>query len=375
MLSSDSSGHDGSSPSTYILDEVHEMKDSKLWDVMISGTGFRVSPLGICISTSGFLLNGFLHNYRDVCIDILEHRKEDDEQFAAIYELDDEDDWKDEKNWVKANPNLDVTVTRKYLEGQIRSAINDSALEVSVKTKNFNMWVSSKEIWISDDKIRKVMSPVNLDDYKNEDCFMGVDLSAVSDLTSTTVMFPPNPYRKINPDKFVFKTIIYLPESELTENVNSYLYMIWKRENYLKVTSGNVVDYDYILKDQINIKDKNYVVNVAYDKWNATQWAINATEERLPLTPYSQALGNFNGPTKTLERLIRTGMVVIDNNPIVRWAFSNVTLKLDQHENAKPTKANGDKSKKIDPVISMIQSLGGYLENPRYSDGQVLAVK
>ena len=375
VLSSDSSGHDGSSPSTYILDEVHEMKDSKLWDVMISGTGFRVSPLGICISTSGFLLNGFLHNYRDVCIDILEHRKEDDEQFAAIYELDDEDDWKDEKNWVKANPNLDVTVTRKYLGGQIRSAINDSALEVSVKTKNFNMWVSSKEIWISDDKIRKVMSPVNLDDYKDEDCFMGVDLSAVSDLTSTTVMFPPNPDREINPDKFVFKTIIYLPESELTENVNSYLYMIWKRENYLKVTSGNVVDYDYILKDQININDKNYVVNVAYDKWNATQWAINATEEGLPLTPYSQALGNFNGPTKTLERLIRTGMVVIDNNPIVRWAFSNVTLKLDQHENAKPTKANNDKSKKIDPVISMIQSLGGYLENPRYSDGQVLAVK
>lgn len=375
VLSSDSSGHDGSSPSTYILDEVHEMKDSKLWDVMISGTGFRVSPLGICISTSGFLLNGFLHNYRDVCIDILEHRKEDDEQFSAIYELDEEDDWKDENNWIKANPNLDVTVTRKYLEGQIRSAINDSALEVSVKTKNFNMWVSSKEIWISDDKIRKVMSPVNLDDYKDEDCFMGVDLSAVSDLTSTTIMFPPNPDREINPDKFVFKTIIYLPESELTENVNSYLYMIWKRENYLKVTSGNVVDYNYILKDQININDKNYVVNVAYDKWNATQWAINATEEGLPLTPYSQALGNFNGPTKTLERLIRTGMVVIDNNPIVRWAFSNVTLKLDQHENVKPTKANNDKSKKIDPVISMIQSLGGYLENPRYSDGQVLAVK
>ena len=86
-------------------------------------------------------------------------------------------------------------------------------------------------------------------------------------------------------------------------------------------------------------------------------------------------MGNFNGPTKTLERLIRTGMVVIDNNPIVRWAFSNVSLKIDHHENAKPTKANDEKSKKIDPVISMIQSLGGYLSNPRYSDGQVLTVK
>lgn len=374
VLSSDSSGLDGASPSTYILDEIHAMKDSKLWDVMVSGTGFRVSPLGICISTSGFLLTGFMHQYRDICIDILEHRKEDDEQFQAIYELDEGDDWTDEKNFIKANPNLGVTVTTKYLKNEIQSALNNSALEVSVKTKNLNMWVSSQDVWIPDSYIRKVMQPVNLSDYKGEDCFMGVDLSAVSDLTCTNIMFPPNPDRKINPDKFVFKTLIYLPESALVESPNAPYYITWKNQKYLYVTSGNVVDYDFILRDQVDINKSVYLVNVAYDKWNATQWAINATEEGLPLTPYSQALGNFNKPTKFLEMLIRKEMIIIDSNPIVRWSFGNVTLKVDQHENTKPVKANGEKNKKIDPVIAMIQSLGGFLDMPRYSDGLVLTV-
>ena len=36
--------------------------------------------------------------------------------FIAIYSLDDEDDWTDAKNWVKCTPNLDVTVTTKYIK-------------------------------------------------------------------------------------------------------------------------------------------------------------------------------------------------------------------------------------------------------------------
>lgn len=154
VLSSDSSGLDGSSPTTYILDETHEMRDSKLWDVMVSGTGFRESPLGINISTSGFNLTGFLYKYREMCIDVLNGSKTDDSQFIAIYELDEGDDWTDPKNFIKANPNLDVTVTSKYLLEQILNAKNNPALETSVKTKNFNMWVQSYDVWIPNDLLK-----------------------------------------------------------------------------------------------------------------------------------------------------------------------------------------------------------------------------
>ena len=61
--------------------------------------------------------------------------KEDDSMFIAIYCLDEEDDWTDEKNWVKCAPNLDITVTRKYIREQVQSAINNPSEEVGVKTK------------------------------------------------------------------------------------------------------------------------------------------------------------------------------------------------------------------------------------------------
>lgn len=49
------------------------------------------------------------------------------------------------------------------------------------------------------------------------------------------------------------------------------------------------------------------IQKVGYDKWNATQWAIKATELGLPLEEYPQTIGNFNRPTKELERLILSG--------------------------------------------------------------------
>lgn len=374
VLASDKDGLDGASPYMFVCDETHTYKTSELWDGLISGTGFRENPLCVQISTAGFNLTGFLKEYYDTCKDILLGLKEDDTQFSAIYELDEEDDWQDEKVWIKANPNLGETVTMKYLREQVKSAKNTPSLETSVKTKNFNMWCQSKDVWIPDVYITKEMKPINIKDFKDEDSFMGVDLSAVSDMTCTSVLFPPNKERKLYPDKYVFKNYIYLPESCLVESKNSELYKAWTKQNFLILTSGNVVDYDHILKDQINIYNNTYLINVAYDSWNATQWAINATDEGLPLVPYSQATGNFNKPTKLLEMLIRQDKVVIDYNPITRWSFGNVSLKIDTNENQKPTKANGERNKKIDPVIAMIQALGGYLDKHNYTDGEVLTV-
>ena len=375
VLSSHAMGNDGYNSSCFILDEMHAAKNWDLYNVMKSSQGMRQQPLAIVITTAGFLLNGYpCYEYRATCIEILKGIKEDDSQFAAIYELDATDDWQKEENWVKCSPSIGQTVSYKYLRDQVKAAINTPAQEVGIKTKNFNMFCQSKEIWIPDRYIIDSTNYVNIDDFKDEDSYLGVDLSAVSDLTSTSIMFPPNPNRAVYPDKYVFKSFIYLPETCLDESQNSELYKIWSRNKYLTLTSGNVVDYDYILADQKKLYEYTYMINVAYDSWNATQWAINATEEGLPLVPYSQAVGNFNRPTKYLEVLIRQNKVVIDNNPIVRWAFGNVSLKFDANENCKPTKANNDRARKIDPVISMIQALGGYLDKNKYNDGEVLSV-
>lgn len=359
VLSSDSSGNDGWNSSCFVLDECHEQKDSRLWDVMCSSQGMRENPLAMIITTAGFNMFGFCYSYRNTCIEILNGVKEDDTQFTAIYTLDDEDDWTDEENWIKSNPSLDVTVSRDYLRQQVTKAKNNSTLEVGTRTKNFNQWLSSSDIWINNNIILDNTDNIDLKDYQGETCYMGVDLASVSDMTALSIMIPTN-------DKLYFKTYYYLPQSTLQDNSNCELYKQWKREGYLTITDGNVTDYDYILRDILKINEYLYIYKVAYDAYNATQWAISATNEGLPLEPFSQALWHFNKPTKEFERLIKSGKVIIDNNPITRWCFSNVTLKFDHNENCKPIKTSDQQ--KIDGVISMLEALGTYLETPQYNN-------
>ena len=359
ILSSDAGGNDGYNSYCFVLDECHEQPDSRLWDVMCSSQGMRENSLAIIITTAGFNMYGFCYNYRQTCLDILSGVKEDDSQFTAIFTLDDEDDWSDPKNWIKANPSLGHTVSYEYLEQQVKKAKNNSTLEVGTRTKNFNQWVSSQDIWIPNDLLLDSTVEVNLDNFSESTCYIGVDLASVSDLTAVSVLVPFDGY-------YYFKNYYYLPQSALYDNSNAELYKDWRRKGYLTITDGNVTDYDYVLRDIMKVNEKVFIDKIAYDSYNATQWAISATTEGLPLEPFSQALWHFNRCTKEFERLMKLGKVKLDNNEITRWCFSNVTLKYDHNDNVKPVK--GSDQLKIDGTIAILQALGVFLETPQYSN-------
>lgn len=364
VLSSDAATLDGFNSYLFVQDELHAAPDSKLYDVLKSSQGMRENPLAICITSAGFNKFGFCYHMRETCIEILHDKKQDDSQFSIIYSIDEGDDWTDKKNWIKANPNLNITVTEEYLEEQVTQAKNNPSLEVSVRTKNFGEWVSSSDIWLSNDLLLKNTVDIDLDDFEGSIGYMGVDLACVSDLTAVSLMIPKD-------DKYYFKSWYYLPHSALSDNSNCELYKEWQRKGLLIITDGNVTDYDYILSDMLKVSQKIMIEKIAYDAFNSTQWAIKSTEEGLPLEPFSQALWNFNKPTKELERLVKSDAVRIDNNEITRYCFSNVCLKYDHNENVKPVKEEA--MQKIDGVISMIEALGIYLETPHYNN-QILAL-
>lgn len=360
VLAADSTKLDGPNPSTFILDEYHAAKSNSLKAVLESGQGTRDNPLEIIITTAGFDKLGPCYELRTTATEILNGLKEDDSFFMAIYSLDENDDWKDEANWIKSNPNMDVTVKSSYLRKEVRKAMNTPSDEVNVKTKNLNMWCDSSDVWIPDDYILACSKKVDLADFTtNDDCFAGIDLSSTSDLTCVSFMIPKD-------GKFYFKTLYYLPEEALETKKNKEQYSEWVRLGFLKLTPGNVVDYDYILDDILSVDKRLYIVKVGYDSWNATQFVINATDKGLPMEPVSQSIGNFNRPTKEMERVILSGNVVIDNNPITRFCFRNVVMKLDHNGNTKPSKEYRDK--KIDGVISMIEAMGVCLMTPQYSN-------
>jgi phage terminase large subunit-like protein len=205
----------------------------------------------------------------------------------------------------------------------------------------------------------KSSEKVDVSNYSKYNAYIGVDLAAVSDLTAVSLMIPTD-------DKFVFKTWYYLPQSALVDNSNAELYKKWKRQGLLKITNGNVTDYDEITNDIMKLGEVIPIQSIAYDTWNSTSWAIQMTELGQPLEPFSQALGNFNRPTKEIERLIKSDKVVIDDNEITRFCFGNVVLKHDWNDNVKPTKE--ENQQKIDGVIAMTEALGIYLTKVHYDN-------
>lgn len=359
-ISSEAKSGDGYNISTGLIDEFHAMPDSALYDVMVSSMGMRTQPMMVMITTAGFDLSSQCKTVHDTCVDILHNIKKDDSFFALIYEIDQNDDWQNPDVWCKSNPSLDVTVTSSYLENQILQAKNNPSLETSVKTKNLNLWCQSAEVWIPDDKIYSLMEPLTLEkikDYGCEYCYVGVDLAAVSDFTSLSII-------ATNGEKYFAKTFTYLPTDSLTTHYNRELYRQWANAGFLIKTPGNVTDYDYIIKDMKKINEILPIQTVYYDSYNATQWAISATEQGFPLEPYSQSLSSFNAPTREMERLLLSNKIIMDKNPITAYCFRNVTLKEDYNGNVKPIKSAGNKAAvKIDNVISMIQALAACIKN------------
>ena len=354
IMSSDARFGDGFSPSFCIIDEYHAMQNNDIPNLLVSGMGYRRQPIMFYITTAGFNLFSPCKKYRDMCEEILRGVKQDDTIFALIYELDKDDDIEDSSVWKKCCPSLGITVTDDYMKQQLLMMKNNPSDEVPILTKTFNKWCQSSESWLPYSLILEHTKKVDITTApQNTYSILGVDLAAVSDLTCLSCCY--------NIDGiFYFKTWIFIPEVALEESPNKQMYKDWLKDGLIEVTPGNATDYDYVLNKILEINKYIKVVKVMYDSWNATQFTENAIQQRVKMEPFSQSLGNFNRPTKEFERLLRLGKVIIDDNEAVRWCFANCTLKVDNNDNSKPVKS-GTKNQKIDPVISMLEALGGMI--------------
>lgn len=360
VFASDDSKLDGYNPSMYLLDEFHAAKNTKMRDVLESGMGMRDNPLSLIITTAGFDKTGPCYQHRSVCVEILRGIKEDWTQFSAIYTLDDGDDWRNPDVWPKASPNMGVTVRREYMDSQCQKARNNPSLEVGFRTKNLNEWMDSETTWINYDYILRATKKVEIDEFRGLQVYAGVDLAAVSDLTAVALLA-----HNEETNRYKIKVKYYIPSEALCDKYLKEKYREWAQKGLLTVTPGNVTDYDYITNDLMSTYEDVGLQNIGYDSWNSTQWAINATSLGLPLTEYSQSIGNFNRPTRELERLFLAGLVDLDDNEITRFCFQNVVMKTDHNGNCKPNKALA--KNKIDGCIAAIQALGIYLETPKYT--------
>lgn len=110
-LASDSNSLDGLNAHFVICDEVHAWKDKNLLDVMYDSMSAREQPMLLETSTMGTVRESVFDNeyeYFSQIIEGYEGKSEiiDETVLAVIYELDNANEWQDEKKWYKANPRI-----------------------------------------------------------------------------------------------------------------------------------------------------------------------------------------------------------------------------------------------------------------------------
>lgn len=217
------------------------------------------------------------------------------------------------------------------------------------------------------------MQPIDLHDYEDEDVFMGLDFSMENDLSAFCVLIPPNEDRKLNPDKFIFKPFIYIPDIALENSPNRIMYKRWINSKYAKTTVGNVIDTLSILRDQLEIYTYMNIVDIAFDQYYSLDWQIHAEEEGLHITKHLQSLGAFTPSTNFFEALLYQDKVILDQNPVFLWMFANVEMMYNEKTKTKKP-GKGDKNNKIDGIIAMLEAITAYNADRGHTYGGVFAI-
>lgn len=352
FFSSESSAIDGYRNSLSVIDEYWCYNDDKIVSAFRYGGRARLNNLNIIITSAGLDVSSACYAENKKAKAILDGTLVDDSYFAIIYSYDETDDWKDPKNFIKANPSLGTFLKEDVLLSDLSDALITPSHQPDFKSKTCGIWTNDVSSWIPIEKWNSAIKEFNLNDLEKVSCFGALDLSSINDLTAYTLCWS-------NKGNYYYKHHFYIPEATLfdryqNENIN---FIEWVNKGIITLIKGTTIDYDFIYKDILEDYKRFNIKEIAYDRWSAND-LINKLNDELPNINYiefDQRLQNMALPTKEYEKLILEGKV-FDPNPAMLWQISNVKIKPDPNGNYKPLKDYKASNQRIDGVISSIMA-------------------
>ena len=350
-LGGDSKKQDGLNPSFAVIDEFHAHPDDGMFNKIKTAFGMRSQPTVLIITTAGSSRVSPCYFYRKRCIDILEGSSSQDNLFSLIYTLDDGDDWKDPKNWIKANPSWNVMNKIEYKQ-EAEEAIQFTHAETAFKNLRLNIWTDSHMTWIKADDWVKCAGRVRNVDLKGIPCHAGADFASTTDLNALVLNFPMKDGTRH------IKSWFWIPEKKVREREDHVPYWEWKQAGLLGVVGGDAIDHHELSKEILKVLSFYNVKGMSYDKYGIGEAVIQSMiEDGYPtskLHPLKQQTTQLQGPIRMMEEEILLQRINHEGNPILQWNISNVVLYTDTYGGVKFNKSkNPDK---IDGAVALAMS-------------------
>jgi len=359
-LGRDSETIDGLNVHGATFDEVHAWKDMNMYDVVVDGTSSRDNPLIFITSTAGTVRESVFDRLYDECEMVINGYGDPDgykneRLLPIIYELDQRSEWTDESKWKKANPGLGTIKKVDTLKQKVNKARANPMLVKNLVCKDFNIRETNGEAWLTFDQLDN-QQKFDIAELKPKYGIGGADLASTTDLTCATVIF------MIPEDENIYVEQMYwLPEELLDKRIqeDKIPYDKWVEQGYMRLSEGNKVHYRDVTAWFVEMQQEKdiYIPWSGYDDWSATYFVEEMQNYfgKESMESVQQGKKTLSSPMKSLGADLESDKIIYNNNPILKWCLSNVSIDVDKNNNIQPIKGTNTK-KRIDGLASLLDA-------------------
>lgn len=311
----------------------------------------------VAISSEGTVRNGAGDTIKMELMKILKGEYNAPHTSIWWYKLDSIDEVGDPAMWLKANPNLDKTVTYETYQLDVEKAEHNPAERNDILAKRFGIPMEGYTYFFT---YEETLPQKKKRDYWGMPCSLGADLSQGDDFCAFTFMFP------LSDGSFGIKVRAYITETTLAKLPQAMhsKYFQFMNEGSLMVMNGTVLDMMEVYDDLDNhIVNCEYDVRCfGYDPYNARAFVERWEQENGPfgIEKVIQGAKTESVPLGELKKLAEERLLLFDEE-LMTFCMGNCITLEDTNGNRKLLKKRYEH--KIDCVSAMMDAFVAYKLN------------
>lgn len=350
-------GAEGINPVAIIFDEIHVQRDRVLYDSLVYASAARENSLMLSVSTVGVADQTTIWwEQYEYAKGILAGTIHDNSRFAYVAQADEGCKFSaemrsDPRQWAKAMPSLNITVSEEKVREAVREAENSPKKMNSLLRYLFNIPTAQidKVIDVEQWNLLKGKPP----DLAGRVCFAGVDISSREDLTARVLFFPPTE----NDPKGYLTAKFWCPAAKIREREQKAKahYRQWVNEGWIEETPGERIDHSYIERQLRDDADQYHLQEILFDEWNADAVINPLQQDGFECVVVKQTFVGMSEFCHTFLDAITEKRFTHDGNPVMAWCCGNAAAA-DKGEAIRFDKQNS--SDKIDGAVAGAMAVG-----------------
>lgn len=315
----------------------------------------------VAISSEGTVRNGSGDSIKMELMSILKGEYPNPHVSIWFYKLDDVSEVGDPSMWLKANPNLDKTVSYEEYQKEVGRAEHAPAARNDILAKRFGLPMEGYTYYFTYEETLRHRQQ----EFWQCQCAMGADLSRGDDFCAFTFLFP------LSGNRFGVKTRAYITERTLLnlQPAMRIKYQEFINEGSLFIMDGTTLDMMEVYDDlDKHIEENQYdVFAFGYDPYNAKAFVQRWETEHGPfgIEKVIQGYKTESVPLGELKILAEDRALIFDQ-ALMEFTMGNSIVLLDTNGNRKLYKQRHDQ--KIDSVAALMDALVAYKVNKEAFD-------